>query len=208
MKKTMVSKSLKKDKKQAVMTINTSSLEQGMQFDAPVFFNDNSLFVAAWLPIKNKDISKLKKMGILKVYTRGNLVAKDGSFIQQKGKAEASFIQPGKKNLLKLYNTVLMKLNKVFDGIKGQKSIDTLEIDRIINDLFLAVKSNDNQMMQLILNIANSGDDIVVSAINSTIITIVISLNLKLTSHRILQPSQADRHIHTSCPHRYTRPSM
>ena len=57
----------KKQKKESVLTINTIDLRQGMRFDAPVYFNDKSLFVAKRLPIKNKDIFKLKKWGISKV---------------------------------------------------------------------------------------------------------------------------------------------
>ncbi|MBN1797384.1 MAG: HD domain-containing protein [Spirochaetales bacterium] len=178
---------LEKDKKGTVFHINVRDLKAGMIFDAPVYFARGCMFLSSGLPVKAKDIQKLKELGITDVYTEGNLVANDSLFLNRKKSLEVSYIQPGEKKCLKIYNSIFKKMCNVFHSIKQKQSVDPRAIDNVINDLYLAVKEDANNMVQLILNIDNSSDDLVLSSINCAIISIVIGFNMKLTGHKIIQ---------------------
>jgi len=178
---------LEKDQKETILHINVHDLNAGMIFDAPVYFAEGCMFLASGLPVKEKDIQKLKKLGINEVYTDGNLIANDSLFLNRKKSLEVSYIQPGEKKCLKIYNSLFKKMCNVFHNIKQKQAVDPRTIDNIINELYLAVKDDANNMVQLILNIDNSSDDLVLSSINCAIISIVIGFNLKLTGHKIIQ---------------------
>jgi HD-GYP domain-containing protein (c-di-GMP phosphodiesterase class II) len=178
---------LEKHKKRTNLHINVNDLNAGMRFDAPVYFAEGCMFLPSGLPVKDKDIQKLKKLGIDDVYTEGNLVANDSLFLNRKKSLEVSYIQPGEKRCLKIYNSIFKKMCNVFHDIKQRQNVDPRNIDNIINELYLAVKADANNMVQLILNIDNSSDDLVLSSINCAIISLIMGFNMKLNGHKIIQ---------------------
>jgi HD-GYP domain-containing protein (c-di-GMP phosphodiesterase class II) len=169
------------------MQINIVDLRAGMVFDAPVYFSNDCMFLAAGLPVREKDIQKLKKFGITYVYTNGNLRGSDDLYLNTRKSFEVSYIQPGEKQALKIYNSIFKKVCNIFYNLNHKQEADPRDIDNIINELYLAVKDDANNMIQLILNIDNSSDDLALSSINCAIIAMVIGINLKLAGYKILQ---------------------
>ena len=99
-----------KHRKKTSLHINVHDLNPGMMFDTPVYFADGCMFLPSGLPVKDKDIQKLKKLGINDVYTEGNLVANDSLFLNRKKSLEVSYIQLGEKKCLKIYNSIFKKM--------------------------------------------------------------------------------------------------
>jgi HD-GYP domain-containing protein (c-di-GMP phosphodiesterase class II) len=178
---------MEKDKKNTMLQISVESLHAGMIFTAPVYFAENSMFLPAGLPVKEKDIQKLKRLSISHVYTEGSLAEDNALFINRRKSLEVSYIQQGEKTCLKIYNAVFKKMCNIFHNLKHKETIDSRSIDNVINELYLSAKQDANNMVQLILNIDNSSDDLVLSSINCAIISMVVGFNLKLTGHKIIQ---------------------
>jgi HD-GYP domain-containing protein (c-di-GMP phosphodiesterase class II) len=178
---------MEKDKKNTILQISVESLRAGMVFTAPVYFADNYMFLPTGLPVKDRDIQKLKKMSISYVYTEGSLEQEHSLFINRRKSLEVSYIGQGEKTCLRIYNLVFKMMCNIFHNLKQKQSVDSHSIDNVINELYLAVKQDSNNMVQLILNIDNSSDDLVLSSINCAIISMVIGFNLKLSGHKIIQ---------------------
>jgi HD-GYP domain-containing protein (c-di-GMP phosphodiesterase class II) len=178
---------MEKNQKSTMLQISVESLHAGMIFTAPVYFSDNCMFLPAGLPVKDKDIQKLKKMSISHVYTEGSLEQEHSLFINRRKSLEVSYIQQGEKTCLRIYNLVFKMMCNIFHNLKQKQPVDSHSVDNVINELYLAVKQDANNMVQLILNIDNSSDDLVLSSINCAIISMVIGFNLKLSGHKILQ---------------------
>src|SRR4030042_2553005 len=64
-------------------TINLAELKEGMKFSTPVFFEGDNLFVESGLPVRERDIRKLKNLGIEKVSTSGRLIEQTGEAVKE-----------------------------------------------------------------------------------------------------------------------------
>ncbi|MBN1799307.1 MAG: HD-GYP domain-containing protein [Spirochaetales bacterium] len=168
-----------------MIEIATTNLKPGMKFDAPVYIDEKNILVPPGIPIKAKDIERLKRWEIASVRTNGNEI---------KGESEQAAVSPAllfemepeDKQCLDVYYHSLTKLKEVFIDIRKQNKITHDTIDRIVNDLYQHVKEHKNKMIQLVLQSEKHADDLTTNSVNCTIIAIVIGLILKTISHRIL----------------------
>jgi len=168
-----------------MIEIATVNLKPGMKFDAPVYIDDKNILVPPGIPIKAKDIERLKRWEINTVRTNGSEIKDESD--QTKVSHELLFeLEPEEKQCLDAYYQFLTKLTEVFTDIRKQNKISHDKIDRIVNDLYLHVKEHKNKMIQLVLQSEKHADDLTTNSINCTIISIVIGLILKTISHRIL----------------------
>jgi HD-GYP domain-containing protein (c-di-GMP phosphodiesterase class II) len=178
---------VEKNKKNTILQINVDNLSPGMKFSEAVYFADNCMFLPPGLPGREKDIRKLKKMSITNVYTAGGLVEHNAVFVNRRKSLEVSYIQQGEKECLKIYNAIFKKMCNIFHNLAHREPVDPRSIDNVINELYMIVKHDANHMVQLILNIDNSSDDLVLSSINCAIISMVTGFGLKLSGHKIIQ---------------------
>jgi len=168
-----------------MIEIATVNLKPGMKFDAPVYIDDKNILVPPGIPIKAKDIERLKRWEINTVRTNGSEIKDESD--QTKVSHELLFeLEPEEKQCLDAYYQFLTKLTEVFTDIRKQNKISHDKIDRIVNDLYLHVKEHKNKMIQLVLQSEKHADDLTTNSINCTIISIVIGSILKTISHRIL----------------------
>jgi HD-GYP domain-containing protein (c-di-GMP phosphodiesterase class II) len=165
--------------------IALKDLKPGMRFDAPVYIDEKNILVPPGIPIKEKDIERLKRWEIGSVRTNGHQIL-EGSVPEKPSNDLLFELEPEEKKCLDIYIQALTKLTEVFSDIRTQTKITHDKIDRIVNDLYLHVKEYKNQMIQLVLQADRHADDLITNSVNCTIISIVIGLILKIISHRVL----------------------
>jgi HD-GYP domain-containing protein (c-di-GMP phosphodiesterase class II) len=165
--------------------IAVNDLKAGMKFDAPVYIDEKNILVPPGISVKEKDIERLKRWEIMFVRTNGKQI-QDDTQPEKVSPDRLIELEPDEKKCLDMYIQVLGNLSEVFNEIKTQKAIAHDKIDRIVNDLYQHVKEYKNQMIQLVVQAEQHADDLVTNSVNSTIISIVIGLILKIISHRII----------------------
>jgi len=163
--------------------ISIDHLKAGMKFDAPVYIDNKNILVPPGIPIKEKDIERLRKWEIKNVLTNGNPLIKEEV---HKENNEIFKMQPLEKKCLEVYNSIVLRLTKIFDDIKNKKIPDHKKIDKIVNDIYTNVKKHKNKMIQLILHAEKDIDDVTINSVNNTIISIIIGVKLKTFGHRVI----------------------
>ncbi len=158
-----------------------------MRFDAPVYIDEKNILVPPGIPIKEKDIERLKRWEIGSVHTNGKQITEMEESAPEKASTDMLFeLEPEEKKCFDIYIQALTQLTEVFTDIRKQTKITHDKIDRIVNDLFQHVKEYKNQMIQLVLQADKHADDLITNSVNCTIISIVIGFILKIISHKVL----------------------
>lgn len=171
---------------------NVSDLKPGMKFDAPVYIEGNNILVPPNVGIKEKDIERLKRWDIKNVETEGKIITKDQNIIPEKTEQTGvKLFLPGDEKFLNVYSQSFKKLQTIYYQIKEGNTVEHDAIDRIVSELYTNVKSNKNEMIQMILQEKSLEDDITEKSVNCMIIAVVIGMNLKIISHRLLQLATA-----------------
>ncbi|MBN1524026.1 MAG: HD domain-containing protein [Spirochaetales bacterium] len=179
---------LKKEEK--VLTISVDNLHEGMKFDAPVVFEGDNLFVAAGIPVRKKDVEKLKKFGVATVSTAGNLLS-DSKQSNTQTTLKLFYMQEAEGRCLQSYNSMLKEIRDAFEKIRIGKKGFRDAIDSIVNEIFHTVKEEPNQMVQLVHGISNIAHDPAVTALHTAILATVMGLLRRMFGHELIKLTTA-----------------
>jgi HD-GYP domain-containing protein (c-di-GMP phosphodiesterase class II) len=175
-------------------TIKTSDLRDGMKFDKPVYVDGENVFVPPGIPIRQKDIDRLVRWEIPEVHT-------DGSPTKDDAPKLAKTLEPidtsvfkdlsGDRKSLEVYLKAIEEYERVMEEIEQAREPDRTRIDAIVNQLLERIKESRNEMIQLILMGGKTERKISASVVNVTILSTIIGMVLRFTSHRLIQLTTA-----------------
>jgi HD-GYP domain-containing protein (c-di-GMP phosphodiesterase class II) len=167
--------------------LKVSDLKEGMVFDAPVFVDGESIFIAAGVPVKASELGRLAKWGVTEVETDGKLV--DPAAAQKAGpRAEKRRWVPGAdKKQVQAYMDAVEGLGGILDDLGAQAPVPRDRIDGIAQKLIERVKDARNEMVQVVVFADQPRKRIAASSVNSAVLAAVIGMQLKLTAHHLLQ---------------------
>jgi HD-GYP domain-containing protein (c-di-GMP phosphodiesterase class II) len=165
--------------------VRTEALQPGMKFDAPVYIDDKNILVPPGIPIKEKDIERLKRWEIKNVLTDGSLIEETEKEATSPFEELLGVSEQENKNLV-LYETVIERWRKVRDEIRNKGRPGKEIIDRIVGDVYAAVKDKKNEIVQLILNRERRSEDDAATDINCAVIAVIIGSNMKMVGHKVL----------------------
>jgi HD-GYP domain-containing protein (c-di-GMP phosphodiesterase class II) len=181
--------------------ISTKSLRAGLSFTEPVYIEGNSLLVPAGIAIKKKDLVRLNTWGIDTVFTDGDVIAehsKDESADNDsvhKGKnsddkknkiLSLSDVQEN-KGTYRTYINLIEKVDTIFSNIASGIPVEVRSIDTIAGNMVHAVREQHDQIVGFILGGEVSGFELAKSSVNSAILSAMISLEMKLLNHKVMQ---------------------
>jgi HD-GYP domain-containing protein (c-di-GMP phosphodiesterase class II) len=169
--------------------IKVFMLRPGMRFDQPVYIDGENILVPAEIPIKDKDIERLTRWQIEEVYTDGRELGE--AELQRRGPREASWFPPREEKFLRNYLAVVEKVEAIFQDIVDGTSVNHEPIDAIVNEIVEVLRQNRQEILQLILMGEVLERKEALSAVNCMVLSVVIGISLKLTSHRLLQLATA-----------------
>jgi len=193
--------------------IDVKTLKPGLIFSMPVYIEGDNFLVPANVPLRQKDIDRLKAWGIETVRTEGKIVVEtkktpeddktpgagnhpaggnaDGAPAQKQINKKASkfAISEVQANAgpYRSYNTLIDKLDGVFTCIITGVQIETRSLDGICNQLLQEIRENRNSFIGFILGGEVSGQELAKSSINTAILSALTAQELKLAHHKILQ---------------------
>jgi hypothetical protein len=187
-----------------VRKITVTALRPGQIFTEPVYIQDNNLFVPAGIPVKKKDIDRLIKWGIDSLYTDGVAVSDNPSPNKEAAETKADngskgAPQDGQVSLISLpsvmdnapsyrtYTDLINKLGALFQNITEGLSVESRSIDGIAGRVLQAVREHRDQIVGYILGGEVATYPLAKSSVNTSILSTLIAMELKMPNHKILQ---------------------
>jgi hypothetical protein len=187
-----------------VRKITVTALRPGQIFTEPVYIQDNNLFVPAGIPVKKKDIDRLIKWGIDSLYTDGVAVSDNPSPNKEAAETKADngskgAPQDGPVSLISLpsvmdnapsyrtYTDLINKLGALFQNITEGLSVESRSIDGIAGRVLQAVREHRDQIVGYILGGEVATYPLAKSSVNTSILSTLIAMELKMPNHKILQ---------------------
>jgi HD-GYP domain-containing protein (c-di-GMP phosphodiesterase class II) len=168
--------------------IRTSDLRDGMMFDKPVYIDGDNVFVPTGVPIRQKDIDRLVRWDITEVRSDGNPLTEDErKFAERDSDAAILRDLPADRKNVDVYLRTIDEYEHITTSVAQGEEINRARIDSVVNLLLERVREGKNEMIQLILMAGKIERKIAAGAINVTILSIIMGMVLKFTSHRLIQ---------------------
>jgi len=165
--------------------IPVHELEPGQRFNRPVYVDDDSLFVPEGLPIKQRDIDRLKKWHVEFVQTDGDAMSGDTQSAFNAFFLRA-FNSPTQQQITKTYTEIQSDLVEVFGRIRANDEVTQDAVNAIVDRLLDMLKSGVNDVVQYMLYGMQGETSEVENALNSAVLSALVGQNMQLPRHRIV----------------------
>ncbi|HUX51686.1 MAG TPA: HD domain-containing phosphohydrolase [Spirochaetia bacterium] len=170
-----------------MQSIKLTELKPGMIFTKPVYIDGVNLLVPENVPIKEKDLERLKRWNIEEVTTDGQVTTEKSAPVASQSVLQNAVVGEGQREIMATYAKLASRLAGVHSSVKRQQSIDTSEIDGVVDTLFTAIRSDKNNMIQYILYGLQDESGFVENALNSAVLATLVGMNMNMVQHRLLQ---------------------
>ncbi len=171
--------------------ISVNNLTVGMKFDKPVYVDGENLLVPPGVPIKQKDIDRLKRWNIGEVQSDGQVIDEAAEKDQKLKQFDEILAPPLDKELNELYLSSIEKMDTIYQNIKKGVKVKTDEIDDIINQLLPLIKDKQDEIISQIVSTIYERSQYAISAVNCMILSSMVAMKLKIPSHRLFHLSIA-----------------
>jgi len=168
-------------------TIRTSELRDGMRFSKPVYVDETNVFVPSGVPIRQKDIDRLKRWEIAELRTDGVPVSDSPDAAGDGFDPAALRDLPGDKHNFDVYLRAIDEYEHLSSSVAQGEEVDRNKIDSMVNLILERIKEGKNEMIQLLLMGGRIERKISASVINVTILSTVMGTVLKFAGHRLIQ---------------------
>lgn len=160
-------------------------LEDGMQFSAPVYIDEESVLVPEGVPVRAKDIKRLKRWGVEELRTEGHPVTEP--LLEDQIDTVADEVS---SRLQELYAEAVEIMDMFFHDAEGGSSLQVDAIDRIMNEHYPEMRDSVENAMGLTFRKMETRSRYAASAINCMILSLGIGQKLKLPGHRLMNLAQ------------------
>jgi HD-GYP domain-containing protein (c-di-GMP phosphodiesterase class II) len=171
-------------------SIKVSELRPGMKFDKPVYVDGVNLLVPELVPLKQKEIDRLKKWNIQEVTTEGEMMEASPSDSKAAFFQEA-FRTPGQQQVMRVYTELSKNLSEIFNQIKKLAKPDPDDINDIIDRMFKTMETHRGDMIQFILYGVQGESGFVENALNCAVLSIMVGTNLNYVQHQLVNLATA-----------------
>ena len=166
--------------------IRVDELREGMAFSKPVYVDGETILVPANVHIREKDLERLSKWGVEVVETEGKPLP-DG-LSRKEPEVYREIIESKKdRELFTLYLRSVDGLGKIFQDVHDGIKVELDQIDTIVNALFPAIRENGDILVSYTMRSEAIANSLALSSVNIMIVSMMIALNMKLPSHRLIQ---------------------
>jgi HD-GYP domain-containing protein (c-di-GMP phosphodiesterase class II) len=165
--------------------IAVSELAPGQRFSHPVYMDQDNLFVPEGLPIKERDIERLRKWGVKEVLSEGDPISDDpqqafNSFFLK------AFTNPVQRAITREYGAIQEKLMEFFGRVRASQKVEQDVVNKLVDRLFRMLDSGTNDVIQYMLYGMQGETGDVENAINIALLAALMGRKMQMTRHRIL----------------------
>ncbi len=171
-------------------TFKVSDLQEGMRFSEPVYIEEDSLLVPPNVPLKQKDIDRLKKWRVDEVETDGDVIKdavnktkeleRNGGIIDEILGAQAD------SELLEFYQEMVSKLDVIFTKVKNEEHVENSQIDEIVNRAVKEIRDKKDEIISFIILRGKGRTELARSSVNCMVLSVAVAHQLKLVTHKII----------------------
>lgn len=154
-------------------SIMVSSLKAGMVFTKAVYIEGNNILVPPDIPLKQKDIDRLRSWNILEVFSEGEIVSS----------AETEAIinnarEYKKEEDLSFYDNALKNMDNIFQNVENNllAEQDQATVDNVANEIYKHIKKSGSPLIQKILATKTEQKNLTISSVNCAILSAIIGL--------------------------------
>ncbi|MBF9016117.1 MULTISPECIES: HD-GYP domain-containing protein [unclassified Oceanispirochaeta] len=161
-----------------------SDLKPGLSCNKPVYIDEDTLFIPAGVPIREKDLTRLDKWGVVEVQSEGMFAESENEDLLN---SRQLWGIPSDKELSAFYNKTLEDLDNLFSRINLMEDIDVAELDKISDKLIDTVENKKMQTIRMVLTHNSSSRAMAKSALNTAILTLTIGFAMNRPRPKLLQ---------------------
>ena len=170
--------------------VGVNLLKAGMVFSEPVYIDDTNLFVLAGVPLRQKDLDKLKSWDIETVQTDGFPYPNKEEYVQevaQKVNSALSLVEVQQnRSIYRNYTSLIEQMNMVFLRINaGDNASADIAINTISSQLFQVLENQRDRFVGFILGGEVKGNEMAKSSVNTAILSALIAQELKFPRYKI-----------------------
>ena len=173
--------------------IPVEDLKPGMTFSKAVYIDSENMLVAANVPLKEEDIKKLMKWGVISVGTEGDHVQRERNTKPAPASSSNDILDKYKKllnmrkRLIEVHGNACSLIEQVYTAIRKDQPVDLPGIQTNVKAIIELLKENRNIFIFL-----NGFDDVeknylVTHSINVTFYSLVIGFALNYTDQQLLE---------------------
>jgi HD-GYP domain-containing protein (c-di-GMP phosphodiesterase class II) len=163
-----------------------------MTFNKPVYIDGNNLFAESNVPLKEDDIKKLMRWGVIFIETDGNVTQKqniktDSPAAHDQILDRYEHLLTMRKRLIEIHGHACDFIEEVYAAIRKDHPIDLQGIQKNVNAIIGLLKENSNIFIFL-----NGFDDVernylVTHSVNVAFYSLLIGQALKYTDQQLLE---------------------
>lgn len=173
-------------------TFKIEELQEGMRFSEPVYFEDDNMLLPPNVPLKKKDIERLKKWRVEVIQTNGDILKESLKDKQDQSAKKKDIVDEilgaeADSEVLNLYQEMVKKLEKTFESIKNNEKIDSSEIDEIVNRAVKEIKEKKDEVIGFIILRGMGQTSLAKSSVNCVVLSTAVAQNIKMPNHKIIQ---------------------
>jgi HD-GYP domain-containing protein (c-di-GMP phosphodiesterase class II) len=160
-------------------------LKPGMKFTKPVYVDEANLLVPEKVEIREKDLKRLERWNIDAVLTEGIVITKEAALKNTADTMEAVMDEGGESSQKQLYKTCVAQTDRFFGELKVNRSVEKSEIDRVVARVLRSTVESPEEMLAFVLRDEKSEPSLGLSAVNTTILSVLVGATLKLDQLRL-----------------------
>lgn len=160
-------------------------IQPGQRFSRPVYVDEDNLFVPEGIPVKERDLERLRKWEIASVFSDGEPISDDPQAAFNAFFLRA-FSSPTQRAITATYGGLRSSLMEVFGRIRGQEAVDQDEINRLVDKLIKMLEAQPNEVVQYMLYGMQGETGEVENALNSAILAALVGRKMQFPRHKAL----------------------
>jgi len=163
--------------------IKVDDLKSGQTFTHPVYIEDDTIFIPAGVPVREKDLERLRSWRVEQVETEG--VARDIDGVD--GAPENMWGLPADDELFSFYTRMIDTVDDMLNRIRNLERVTEKEIEETVSSLIEKVEEKKVDAVRLVLTNSSNAKTHAKSAVNSGLLAITVGISLNRPRHKLFQ---------------------
>ncbi len=163
--------------------VKIEELKPGISFTAPVYVDGENLFIPEDIPVREKDILRLKKWQVKAVFTEGEMINPNDGSALFRSVADT----PEQRETAEAFSRILETMRQVFNSISEKGEVDTQKIDDLVDVLISLLENRKNETIKHILYGVTGEGGYAENSVNCAVFSLMIAQNMGMVQHKMIQ---------------------
>ncbi|MDF1567767.1 MAG: HD-GYP domain-containing protein [Spirochaetaceae bacterium] len=163
--------------------IPVDDLKPGQTFSHPVYIEDDTIFIPAGVPVREKDLERLRSWRVDQVETEG-VIQDVGEFT---GTPQSMWGLPADDELFRFYTRIIDTVDELLTRIRNLDRVTEKEIEDVVSSLIEKVEEKKVDAVRLVLTNSSNAKANAKSAVNNGLLAVTVGISLNRPRHKLFQ---------------------